>query len=313
MYRVRFHGRGGQGMKMASRILGTAFFLSGFEVQDAPRYGAERRGAPIFAFVRADHKTINERGIIHQPDLVIVADESLITIPPAGILAGATKNTVMFMNSKEEGNLWKKRLNYPGIILAIDVMDQQHKGLQAQKFIGAACSGAAAALPGVISRESLAEAIQTELDHLGDSQVKYNVSRSLAAYDKMAEHAGKVKESFAEPEDGLKSPNWIDLPFENARISAPTIHAAATSKIMKTGSWRVVKPIIDKNRCKGCWWVCSTFCPDSAITVENGLPEINYDDCKGCMICMTQCPSHAISAENEHKENTDFDPGGKAK
>ena len=53
MYRLRFHGRGGQGMKTAGRILGTAFFLAGFEVQDAPRYGAERRGAPIFAYVRA--------------------------------------------------------------------------------------------------------------------------------------------------------------------------------------------------------------------------------------------------------------------
>jgi pyruvate ferredoxin oxidoreductase gamma subunit len=26
MYRIRFHGRGGQGMKTASRILGSAFF-----------------------------------------------------------------------------------------------------------------------------------------------------------------------------------------------------------------------------------------------------------------------------------------------
>ena len=40
-------------MKTASRILGTALFLEGYEVQDAPRYGAERRGAPIFAYVRA--------------------------------------------------------------------------------------------------------------------------------------------------------------------------------------------------------------------------------------------------------------------
>jgi Pyruvate/2-oxoacid:ferredoxin oxidoreductase gamma subunit len=41
-------------MKTASRILGSALFAEGFEVQDAPRYGAERRGAPIFAYVRAD-------------------------------------------------------------------------------------------------------------------------------------------------------------------------------------------------------------------------------------------------------------------
>ena len=70
MYRIRFHGRGGQGMKTASRVLGSAFFCAGFEVQDAPRYGAERRGAPIFAFVRAAREPINERGIIRRPDLV---------------------------------------------------------------------------------------------------------------------------------------------------------------------------------------------------------------------------------------------------
>ena len=61
MFRIRFHGRGGQGMKTASRILGTAFFNAGYEVQDAPRYGAERRGAPIFAYVRAAKTVINNK------------------------------------------------------------------------------------------------------------------------------------------------------------------------------------------------------------------------------------------------------------
>ncbi len=99
MYRIRFHGRGGQGMKTASRILGTAFFLEGYEVQDAPRYGAERRGAPIFAFVRADHKPINERGIIPQADLVVVADDTLVPVPAAGVLAGMDGHTVLLINS----------------------------------------------------------------------------------------------------------------------------------------------------------------------------------------------------------------------
>jgi pyruvate ferredoxin oxidoreductase gamma subunit len=34
--RVRFHGRGGQGMKTASRILGTAALLDGRLAQDSP-------------------------------------------------------------------------------------------------------------------------------------------------------------------------------------------------------------------------------------------------------------------------------------
>jgi pyruvate ferredoxin oxidoreductase gamma subunit len=78
MYRIRFHGRGGQGVKTASQILSSALFLEGFEVQDAPRYGAERRGAPIFAYVRADRAPINERGVIARPGLVVVVDETLV-------------------------------------------------------------------------------------------------------------------------------------------------------------------------------------------------------------------------------------------
>ncbi|MBI3373981.1 MAG: 2-oxoacid:acceptor oxidoreductase family protein [Betaproteobacteria bacterium] len=81
MFRIRLHGRGGQGIKTAGRVLGSAFFREGFEVQDAPRYGAERRGAPIFSYVRADRSPIDERGVISRPDLVLVADESLVQVP----------------------------------------------------------------------------------------------------------------------------------------------------------------------------------------------------------------------------------------
>jgi len=37
MHRIRFHGRGGQGIRTAAQVLDTAFFRDGFEVQDAPR------------------------------------------------------------------------------------------------------------------------------------------------------------------------------------------------------------------------------------------------------------------------------------
>jgi len=109
MYRIRFHGRGGQGIKTASRILGTAFFLEGFEVQDAPRYGAERRGAPIFAYVRAGRQVIQERGIIRNPNLVIVADETLLPIPAAAVLQGVGAQTVMLIISREPEQVWQGR------------------------------------------------------------------------------------------------------------------------------------------------------------------------------------------------------------
>ena len=59
--------------------------------------------------------------------------------------------------------------------------------------------------------------------------------------------------------------------------------------------WRTLRPVIDYDHCNKCWWVCSTFCPDSCIHVsDDGVPEIDYDHCKGCMICVAKCPPHAI-------------------
>lgn len=299
MYRIRFHGRGGQGMKTASRILGTAFFLEGFEVQDAPRYGAERRGAPIFAYVRADRQAIYERGVIHRPDLIIVADDSLIPVPGAGVLSDLHTHSVLLINSDETPEVWQHRLNIQNTILTLPAETEERAEL---RFIGATCAGAAARLMGIISRESLNQAIRDEIAPLGDAVVKTNIKKAMTAFDLMASHDGCVKEGEEVSAIEYKSPDWIDLPFEQARVAAPTIHAAATSVEVKTGLWRTLRPVIDYTRCNRCWWVCSTFCPDGAIDVDaNGQPRIDYDHCKGCMVCVAQCPPHAIEAISEQE------------
>jgi pyruvate ferredoxin oxidoreductase gamma subunit len=301
MYRLRFHGRGGQGMKTASRILGTAFFLAGFEVQDAPRYGAERRGAPIFAYVRADRRAINERGVIRRPDLVIVADETLVAIPGAAVLAGITPRTVLLISSRENPGVWRERLNLAGPVLVLPrsaALTDPHE----LRFIGAACAGAAARLVGVIPRDCLAQAIRDELAHLGETVVVKDQEVALAAYDLMAEQSGCVIEVPEPPADTYAKPRWIDLPFDTASLSAPDIFAPASSAQVPTGLWRTVRPVIDYERCHRCAWICSTLCPDSTISVNaEGYPEIDYEHCKGCLICMTSCPAHAIRAVPEEE------------
>jgi pyruvate ferredoxin oxidoreductase gamma subunit len=299
MYHIRLHGRGGQGMKTASRILGRAFFLEGFEVQDAPRYGAERRGAPIFAYVRASRQPINERGIIRRPDLVMVADETLVTIPAAGVLAGVAEHTVMLISSVVKPEVWQERLNFPGLVLTLPT-GANVGGLLELKFAGAACAGAAAQLAGVISRDFLAQAIRVELAPLGEAVVARNIEHALPAYDLMAEHRGCVTEGRESTAGAYERPQWVDLPFENAGISAPAIFVPATSELVPTGLWRTVRPVIDYSHCHRCAWICSTLCPDSAISVNaEGYPQIDYEHCKGCLICMANCPSHAIRAVPE--------------
>ncbi|MGD8593551.1 MAG: 2-oxoacid:acceptor oxidoreductase family protein [Gammaproteobacteria bacterium] len=296
MYRIRFHGRGGQGMKTASRILGSAFFLAGYEVQDAPRYGAERRGAPIFAYVRADQHPINERGVIRNPDLVIVADDSLLPVPAAGILQGLSEHTVLLLNSHENAATWRHRLNIHNPIVILSAAEETVDRAEL-KYVGATCAGAAAALLKVISKAVLTQAINEELHELPQKIIDKNLAKAAAAFDSMADYEDvAVVEGKSVPAQNYQSPQWVDLPFEQARISAPTIHAGLTSVEVRTGLWRTLRPVIDYDLCKRCWWVCSSFCPDGAINVIDGTPQIDYDHCKGCMVCLAQCPPHAIGA-----------------
>ena len=287
-------------MKTASRILGTAFFMAGYEVQDAPRYGAERRGAPLFAYVRADKLAVNERGIISHPDLVVVSDDTLVGMPAAGVLQGIDQHTVLLINSHEAAETWSQRLNTAATILILPAREDVEDRAELP-YIGSSCAAASAALSNVISREVFADALSEELKHLGDEIVKQNMETALTAFDAMRVHAGIVKESGLPSATDYKKPKWIELPFDPAEISAPAIHAGANSVQVRTGLWRTMRPVIDYERCSGCWWVCSTYCPDGAINVtDKGLPDIDYDHCKGCLVCVAQCPPQAIASIPEH-------------
>ena len=310
MYRIRFHGRGGQGMKTASRILGSAFFLAGYEVQDAPRYGAERRGAPIFAFVRASKGAINERGVIADPDLVVVADDSLVGIAAAGVTQGLGSDTVLLINSHEYAATWQQRLNTGANVIVLPATEEVADRADLP-FVGSRCAAAAAALCGVIDRDTLQAAIGEELGHLGEAVVARNLETALATFEQMQTYSGKVKQGQAVSAQDYQAPDWIELALDDADLSAPAIHAAATSTQVRTGLWRTMRPVIDYDACKKCWWVCGSYCPDGDIAVdEQGRPVIDYDHCKGCLVCVAQCPSHAISAVPEHQAQAAEAAGG---
>ncbi len=297
MYRIRFHGRGGQGIKTASQVLGTAFFFEGFEVQDAPRYGAERRGAPMFAYVRAARGPIYERGVIAVPDLVVVADATLIPVPSAGVLAGIATHTVVVINDREPAEAWRDRLQLSGPLLTLPALTGETPEHLAASSAGARCAGAAARLVGVIRRATLADALRDEIGRLGPAALRDSLAEALTAFDTLAAQAGIVREGVPVAATDYRAPDWIDVPFDDARLSAPAIRAAATSTLVDTGAWRTHTPVIDYELCTRCAWVCGTFCPDSAIAVAaDHTPRIDYDHCKGCMVCVAVCPPHAIRA-----------------
>lgn len=72
----------------------------------------------------------------------------------------------------------------------------------------------------------------------------------------------------------------------------------------RTGSWRIVRPVIDLEKCipaktgKEACFTCWLCCPDAVIT-KTIPPTIDYEYCKGCGICAEQCPANAITMVEE--------------
>lgn len=300
MYRIRFHGRGGQGLKTASRILGSAFFAAGFDVQDAPRYGAERRGAPITAYVRAGREPIAERGVIDRPDLVVLVDETLLSLIPAEIERGATADTVLLVNSTQppaNGRTW------PGPVVPMPELGEL-AARGGMPLVATACAGAAARLTGAVSGEAVREAVAQELAALGETVVSRNLELALKAYHEMDGHTGLVHEGDEPALADLPAPRWVELRVADLLHGMPAVLAAGSSARSRTGLWRTERPVIDREACKGCWWICGTCCPDGVIHPNaERLPEIDYEHCKGCLICLEQCPSHAIAVVPEREAN----------
>jgi 2-oxoacid:acceptor oxidoreductase gamma subunit (pyruvate/2-ketoisovalerate family) len=75
---IRWHARAGQGAKTASQLYAMAALRAGKSVQAFPEYGPERRGAPLRAFTRVDHRPIRRHDSVTSPDVVVVLEPSLM-------------------------------------------------------------------------------------------------------------------------------------------------------------------------------------------------------------------------------------------
>jgi pyruvate ferredoxin oxidoreductase gamma subunit len=96
---IRWHGRGGQGVVTAGKLLAETAMESGQYFQAFPDYGPERMGAPIRAFTRLSPKPITIHSQVEEPDIVVVLDGTLLgTVDVTeGLKEGGTLlvNTVM--------------------------------------------------------------------------------------------------------------------------------------------------------------------------------------------------------------------------
>lgn len=95
MIEIRIHGRGGQGGVTLAKLLAAAEHHEGKSVQAFGVYAAERSGAPVQAYLRADEQPIHNPNQIYEPDHLIVLDPTLIA--PA-ILSGLKPGGWILLN-----------------------------------------------------------------------------------------------------------------------------------------------------------------------------------------------------------------------
>ena len=97
MKEMRFYSRGGQGGVTGAKILAYAGSLQGLEVQAIPKYGAERKGAPIFVDVRLSDFPIRTHSPVGDlADHFVILEPSLL-----GKLPKVRDDALIVLNSKE--------------------------------------------------------------------------------------------------------------------------------------------------------------------------------------------------------------------
>ena len=293
--RIQLLGRGGQGIKSAAHIVGTAAFLDGYVVQDQPLYGAERRGAPITAFIRLSDKPILERGHAANPSLLVIADDSLLTDSAVDARSELfSDSTSVFINTSMGSDEIRLKYSTRASVSTKD-LSKLTDGLAKPAMMGSAVAGVSAKLAG-LSLDSLEHAMELELGSKGiDARaLEENLALARKSYYAVSVIKSGPRTSLQQTQDTKP----IQLSYHGIGASACTIVAPANSALRRVGNWSKLKPLIDYDKCTKCM-ICFVYCPDSAITIgQDSFPIVDYDACKGCDICHMECPVKAISIVN---------------
>jgi len=177
MIEIRFHGRGGQGSVVASKMLAVAFFKEGKGVQSFPTYGAERRGAPVAAFIRVDDKPVLYHHNIYAPTHVVVLDPSLMK--RVDVTQGLKEGGFILINTKLPLSEFPSLQGYEVHLVDANTIAVKHGlGSKENPIVNTAMLGAFAKASGLVGLEAVLEAVKEE----SPVKVKQNLAAAEEAY-----------------------------------------------------------------------------------------------------------------------------------
>jgi|SRR5581483_7625181 len=265
-------GRGGEGVVLASQVLADTFARAGSWVQAFPEFTAERRGAPISAFVRRDDaRPIRRRYKIGDCDVLLCVSPSppgedvLRRVRAGGLVVVNHERRVPVSGAFEVARVPASRIaREHGIVSA-----------EGRPLGNAALLGAAVRLlsPGALGM--LEQAIRARMGRLAEA----NVAAARDGYARCTRQRPRPEDAFVERPLGAAPP-------DRARPLFPV--STVDSAIRLTGTWSFDRPVLTE-ACTACA-LCGAFCPEGALERRGGVMVVDYDHCKGCGICASVCP-----------------------
>ncbi|HME51244.1 MAG TPA: 2-oxoacid:acceptor oxidoreductase family protein [Candidatus Lokiarchaeia archaeon] len=181
LYEITVLSRGGQGGILGNKLLGKVAFADGFkDIMAIPIIGAERRGAPIKAYLRISNQTIRRIDAITNPDYILVLDESLLNYPA---IFSTIVNTKVIINTE-----YGQKYAFPETVTAFEVPATRiaielNLLVAGQPVVNVAMIGAFAKASGLITIES----IRAVLEEAFGKKAEINFQAAKEAYDQTIE------------------------------------------------------------------------------------------------------------------------------
>lgn len=193
MRQLRIHGRGGQGAVIASKLLASAFFREGLEVQSFPKFGVERRGAPVTAYLRVSDGPIKLRCQITEPDDLVVLDPTLVHA--VDVTEGLAPGGSILINSPKPPEGYEELLRSWRVatVDAGEIAAELELGSASQPIVNTAILGAFSADSGRLALETVCETIREEVPAKTDANVTAarRAARAVRAADRRTEEVAR--------------------------------------------------------------------------------------------------------------------------
>ncbi len=272
-------GRGGEGVVLASQILADTFARAGFWVQSFPEFKAERRGAPISAFLRWDEAApIHRRYKVHDCDVLVDLSPS---DPSPQILAAVRPGGLVVLN-RETRFAHAEPFDLAHVPASRIAQENGVLSSEGRPMGNVAVLGACVKLLVPDGLGFLEEAVASRMG----TRAAVNVLAAREGYARCTRQHVLAGDTPVEP-----------APAPAVRWTPPLFPVTTTDSLANhTGAWSLDRPLL-RDACTACG-VCALFCPEGAIARDDGAMVVDYLYCKGCGICEVVCPvRNAIAME----------------